>query len=122
MRSPGPRPCTRTRCSAPAVSTVACPTTRPCAAAARRCFRERGKRCGASIPPRLAADLEAAGDDAARSARIGIEHATAQCEDLLRGGAPGIHFYTLTQSPATEEIFSRLVVAGSMPEPARARR
>ena len=64
--------------------------------------------CGASIPPALADDLEKAGNDRARSETIGIAWATAQCEDLLRGGAPGIHLYTLNQSRAAEEIFAHL--------------
>jgi methylenetetrahydrofolate reductase (NADPH) len=64
--------------------------------------------CGASIPPALAHDLEAAGDDRPRSEAIGINWATAQCEDLLRRGAPGIHLYTLNQSRAAEEIFAHL--------------
>jgi len=34
--------------------------------------------------------------------------ATAQCRELLRGGAPGIHFYTLNQSPATWAILRQL--------------
>jgi methylenetetrahydrofolate reductase (NADPH) len=63
---------------------------------------------GASIPPGLARELEAAGEDREAAARIGIEHARRQCEDLLAGGAPGIHFYTLNQSRATEEIFAFL--------------
>jgi methylenetetrahydrofolate reductase (NADPH) len=66
------------------------------------------KLCGASIPRALARDLEAAGDDRARSERIGIAWATAQCDDLLRRGAPGIHLYTLNQSRAAEEIFAHL--------------
>src|SRR5262249_53878309 len=64
--------------------------------------------CGASIPPELARDLEAAGNDRARSERVGIAWATAQCDDLLRRGAPGIHLYTLNQSRAAEEIFAHL--------------
>jgi methylenetetrahydrofolate reductase (NADPH) len=64
--------------------------------------------CGASIPPGLARDLEAAGHDRARSEAVGIDWATAQCEDLLRRGAPGIHLYTLNQSRAAEEIFAHL--------------
>ena len=64
--------------------------------------------CGASIPPALARDLEAAGDDRARSERVGTAWATAQCEELLRRGAPGIHLYTLNQSRAAEEIFAVL--------------
>jgi methylenetetrahydrofolate reductase (NADPH) len=64
--------------------------------------------CGASIPEALIAKLEAAGGDKERVARIGIEHATAQCEDLLSKGAPGIHFYTLNKSHSTKEIFLNL--------------
>jgi methylenetetrahydrofolate reductase (NADPH) len=71
-------------------------------------MQRMAKLCGASIPPALAGALEAAGDDRSRSERVGIEWATAQCEDLLRRGAPGIHLYTLNQSRAAEEIFAHL--------------
>jgi methylenetetrahydrofolate reductase (NADPH) len=65
-------------------------------------------RCGASIPEGLANELRAAGDDPERSAAAGTRWAMRQCEELLRAGAPGIHFYTLNQSRATEEIFAHL--------------
>ena len=71
-------------------------------------MQRMAKLCGASIPPDLARGLESAADDRARSERIGIEWATAQCEGLLRRGAPGIHLYTLNQSHAAEEIFAHL--------------
>lgn len=64
--------------------------------------------CGATLPASLRAKLEAAGGDKALVERIGIEHATAQCEDLLKKGAPGIHFYTLNKSRSTREIFLNL--------------
>ncbi len=64
--------------------------------------------CGASIPQALQARLERAGDDPAAVSAIGIEHATLQCRELLERGAPGIHFYTLNQSPATSAICERL--------------
>lgn len=64
--------------------------------------------CGASIPGALLARLEAAGTDAAAVQAIGVEHATAQCRELIAGGAPGIHFYTLNRSPATVEVLERL--------------
>ena len=69
--------------------------------------------CGASIPASLARDLEAAGDDAVLSGRIGWEHAMRQCEQLLGQGAPGIHFYTLNKSRATKEIFAHLRRSGA---------
>lgn len=64
--------------------------------------------CGAHIPASLQARLDAAGDDEGAVRAIGIEHAFAQCHDLLRHGAPGIHFYTLNQSPATRAILEQL--------------
>ena len=63
--------------------------------------------CGARIPAPLHDRLYAAADDAGVRA-VGIEHATIQCRELLAGGAPGIHFYTLNQSPATRAVFERL--------------
>jgi methylenetetrahydrofolate reductase (NADPH) len=64
--------------------------------------------CGACIPEPLLARLEAAGTDAASVQAIGVEHATTQCRELVDGGAPGIHFYTLNRSPATVEVLERL--------------
>jgi methylenetetrahydrofolate reductase (NADPH) len=64
--------------------------------------------CGANIPKALLARLEAAGGDASQVQAIGVEHATRQCRELLDGGAPGVHFYTLNRSPATVDVLERL--------------
>jgi len=64
--------------------------------------------CGACIPETLLQQLEQAGADASAVQAIGVEHATVQCRELLAGGAPGIHFYTLNRSPATVEVLERL--------------
>jgi len=64
--------------------------------------------CGASIPPDLGVRLDQVRDDPAAVRQVGVEHATAQCAELLRGGAPGIHFYTLNRSPSTRAIFENL--------------
>ncbi len=63
--------------------------------------------CGASIPRELLGKLEAAGQPP-RVQAVGVAHATAQCRELIAGGAPGIHFYTLNRSPATREILEQL--------------
>jgi len=67
--------------------------------------------CGARIPAPLAGRLEALGDDDAAAAEFGIEYATRQCEELLRAGVPGIHFYTLNKAQATVRILKNLGLA-----------
>ncbi len=68
--------------------------------------------CGATLPFKLAAELNRRRDDARAVQQLGVAHATAQCVDLLMGGAPGIHFYTLNRSTATSEIFTALDASG----------
>jgi methylenetetrahydrofolate reductase (NADPH) len=67
--------------------------------------------CGASIPAPLAARLEALGNDDQAVTEFGIEYATRQCEELLRAGAPGIHFYTLNRSNSTIRVLKNLGLA-----------
>lgn len=63
--------------------------------------------CGAVIPDRLRARLAECADEEAVIA-TGIEYATEQCHDLLRRGAPGLHFYTLNRSTSTTAIMRNL--------------
>jgi len=69
------------------------------------------KLSGASIPAALNAELQRCRDDDAAVAALGIAQTTAQAVELLHGGAPGIHFYTLNQSPATRVILTALKTA-----------
>ncbi|MCW3017208.1 MAG: metF [Solirubrobacterales bacterium] len=62
----------------------------------------------ASLPPQLERELEARRGDSEAVAELGVSYATLQCAQLLAGGAPGIHFYTLNRSPATRAILSAL--------------
>ncbi len=63
---------------------------------------------GSRTPRELEQALEAAEGDASASLEVGVEWATLQCRELLAGGAPGIHFYTLNRSPATRRVTERL--------------
>jgi methylenetetrahydrofolate reductase (NADPH) len=67
--------------------------------------------CGATIPPKLLAELQARRDEPKAVEELGVAYATLQCTDLLRRGAPGIHFYTLNKSPASRAIVSALLAA-----------
>lgn len=69
------------------------------------------KMCGTSIPETIVRELDKRRNDAAGALQMGIAHATAQCIGLLEGGAPGIHFYTLNQSPSTRVILTALKAA-----------
>jgi methylenetetrahydrofolate reductase (NADPH) len=64
--------------------------------------------CGAHIPARLLARLEGVQDDDKALRAMGVAHAVKQCQWLLKGGVPAIHFYTLNRSTATLEILRRL--------------
>ncbi len=66
------------------------------------------KMCGSTIPEALMKQLESSQDEPETVRKIGIEHATFQCERLLQEEAPGIHFYTLNRSNATLKILESL--------------
>jgi methylenetetrahydrofolate reductase (NADPH) len=63
---------------------------------------------GSEFPRWLADKLHAVGDDPAAVRAVGIAEATRLCAELLDGGAPGLHFYTLNRSTATREIYENL--------------
>ena len=71
---------------------------------------------GTSIPLDLAEQLQRVADDPDEVRRIGVEHATGLCRELLAGGAPGLHFYTMNRAAATLEVCANLGI-----EPAGAR-
>ena len=77
----------------------------------RRRHRADDQALRRSIPAALNAELQRCRDDDAAVAALGIAQTTAQAVELLHGGAPGIHFYTLNQSPATRVILTALKTA-----------
>jgi methylenetetrahydrofolate reductase (NADPH) len=64
--------------------------------------------CGAEIPRWIRRKLEGYGDDSASIRSFGLDVVTQLCDQLLRGGAPGLHFYTLNQAGLTSTIWQRL--------------
>ena len=66
------------------------------------------KMCGATIPRSVVEKLEPIQHDHNKMYHAGVEIAIEQCIDLLKRGAPGLHFYTLNKSRATVDIFSSI--------------
>jgi methylenetetrahydrofolate reductase (NADPH) len=73
------------------------------------------KLSGAAFPPDLAERLRAVADDPAEVRRIGVDVATQLTQELLEGGSPGVHFYTLNFARATKEIFANLGLGPATP-------
>ncbi len=64
--------------------------------------------CGAEIPRWIRKKLEGYGDDTDSIRAFGLDVVTKLCVDLLKSGAPGLHFYTMNQSALTTAIWKRL--------------
>ena len=67
--------------------------------------------CGSKIPPSLRVRLDALANDEEAAIQFGVEYATRQCEELLRAGVPGLHFYTLNKSRSTVRGLKNLGLA-----------
>jgi methylenetetrahydrofolate reductase (NADPH) len=65
---------------------------------------------GREMPTSVLARIEPLADDPEAVRAEGIRIATELCDELLAGGAPGLHFYTLNRSKATREIYAALAV------------
>ncbi|MGB4066342.1 MAG: methylenetetrahydrofolate reductase [NAD(P)H] [Azonexus sp.] len=64
--------------------------------------------CGAELPRWMRKKFESYGDDSDSIRAFGLDVVTELCERLLKGGAPGLHFYAMNQSALTTEICRRL--------------
>lgn len=64
--------------------------------------------CGATIPKRVHDIFKPLDGNAERTYKAGVDFAVEQCNDLLKGGSPGLHFYSLNKIEPTKEILSRI--------------
>ena len=75
-----------------------------------KAIRRQGELMGTAVPDDIVARISAHDGDAAAVRAEGIKVAAELCDELLAGGAPGLHFYTLNRSKATREIFEALQI------------
>jgi methylenetetrahydrofolate reductase (NADPH) len=71
-------------------------------------MRKMVELSGRHMPDEVLRRIDPLADDPAAVRAEGIRIATELCDELLAGGAPGLHFYTLNRSKATREIYTAL--------------
>ena len=76
-----------------------------------KAIRRMTEMQGSEFPAWFDARLREVEDDPDAVRKVGVEEATNLCQELLDGGAPGLHFYTMNRSPATREIYANLGLA-----------
>ncbi len=64
--------------------------------------------CGAAITPEVHAIFKPIADNPEKTQEAGIQFAIKQCQDLLKNGAPGLHFYTLNKLSPVDIILKAL--------------
>ncbi len=66
--------------------------------------------CGADLPRWIRLRLEELQDDKPALLDFGLDVVTRLCESLLKGGAPGLHFYTINQAEPTLRLWKNLAL------------
>ncbi|MFH1594269.1 MAG: methylenetetrahydrofolate reductase [NAD(P)H] [Candidatus Omnitrophota bacterium] len=64
--------------------------------------------CGATIPQKVHDIFKPLQDDLEATYKAGVEFAVKQCKELLDGGAPGLHFYSLNKVEPTLEVMNKV--------------
>ena len=71
-------------------------------------LRRFSEQCGAEIPRWIGKRMQGYGDDAESVRSFGADVVAALCEQLIAGGAPSLHFYTLNLAKPTSAVLHRL--------------
>jgi methylenetetrahydrofolate reductase (NADPH) len=66
---------------------------------------------GSAFPDDTAARFRSVAGDSDAVHALGVEVASTLASELLEGGAPGLHFYTLNRSTSTREVYEALGLA-----------
>lgn len=70
------------------------------------------ERFGIKLPKELEARLDSAGDDKECQRQVGVDWAIEQIEELIQGGAPGVHLYIMNMSKSALAILEGLQARG----------
>lgn len=64
--------------------------------------------CGATIPQKIHDIFKPLDGNNEATYKAGVEFAVKQCNELLAGGSPGLHFYCLNKVEPTREVLSKI--------------
>jgi len=64
--------------------------------------------CGSSIPAKVHEIFKPLANDPVKTLEAGIDFAVQQCRELIKGQAPGLHFYTLNKISPTNIILKEI--------------
>jgi methylenetetrahydrofolate reductase (NADPH) len=64
--------------------------------------------CGASVPPKLLAELEKNEHNRKAIEEIGVEQALKQCQELIKTKVSGLHFFVMNQAGPISKILKQL--------------
>lgn len=96
----------RERCQAAGINVPIVPGILP--ALSLKQVKKITRLCGAKLPKSFEDRLNEKPEDADWQLNVGIEHATAQVNDLVANRVPGLHFYVLNKSTSTSAILKSL--------------
>ncbi len=96
----------RERCQAAGINVPIVPGILP--ALSLKQVKKITRLCGAKLPKSFEDRLNEKPEDADWQLNVGIEHATAQVNDLVVNRVPGLHFYVLNKSTSTSAILKSL--------------
>jgi len=71
-------------------------------------LRRFSEQCGAEIPRWISRKMQAFGDDADSIREFGADVVARLCRQLVAGGAPALHFYTLNLARPTQAVLARI--------------
>lgn len=93
------------RCTAAGIRVPIIPGVKPITSA--RQLQTVPREFHVDLPEELVSGIEAT-DSKQDAFRLGVEFTTRLCRDLLKNGAPGLHFFTMGKGRATVEVLKNL--------------
>jgi len=66
--------------------------------------------CGATVTEEVKSIFAPIADDKEKVLKAGVDFAIRQCRDLLKGGAPGLHFYALNKLHPVADILKAVKI------------